>query len=55
MPGIGNAITCTLLDCNNGKKLPHAFMTLFPMLEESRDAIKRMREFINSDFLVVRG
>ena len=34
-----------LLDYNNGKKLPHAFMTLFPMLEESRDAIMRMREY----------
>ena len=35
-----------LLYYDTGIKLPHAFMTLFPLLPESRDAIDKMLEFI---------
>ncbi|MCR5789784.1 MAG: alpha/beta hydrolase [Lachnospiraceae bacterium] len=35
-----------LLDYNDGEKLPHAFVTLLPSLEESMDAIERIHEWI---------
>lgn len=35
-----------LLDYDAKEKLPHAFVTLAPYLEESRDAIKRIHEWI---------
>ena len=37
-----------LLDYDNGQKLHHAFVTLYPSLEESKDAIKRMHEWFTS-------
>ncbi len=37
-----------LLDYNDGEKLPHAFVTLSPYLEESLDAIERIHEWIEN-------
>ena len=38
-----------LLYYDSTGKLPHAFVTLFPDLDESRDAIKKILEWTGAD------